>query len=481
MKHTPFLYDQNSTKVDSTTPYKDEYFQIQQMNNQLINSQRALMKSNQRLQNALQEVRSANSRISLLERDELTGLFTISAFYQHAQKELDQHPLVSYDIIILNLQKFKRVNETFGRVAGNLLLKNFSIFLLGLPHAEDGLFARSSAAFYILMPSALAFHEILAEKSASFIRNYPLSLQMHTAIGIYQTDFERLPIETMCDRALLAIDSIANRKESLVSFYDHTLHNSLKLEHLILDHVQEALHDEEFLLYLQPKVLIEDGSIIGAEALVRWEHPTLGWITPDKFIPLLEKNDLIYELDQYIWEKACQVLSFQKRHELPLTPISVNAARSDLYQPDLLDVLQNLMCKYTLNPENLHIEIIERAYVNDSSRMFQILKGLRKSGFPIEMDDFGTGESSLSMISEMPVDYLKLDRAFLTSSLSDKRHTEIIRFIINLASALDMSVIAEGVETQEQADLLLSLGCKNAQGYYYGKPQPSDEFLRLFV
>lgn len=481
MKHTTFLCDPDSTQVDSTTPYKDEYFQIQQMNNQLINSQRALMKSNQRLQNALQQVRSANDRISLLERDELTGLFTVSAFYQHTQKELDQHPSVSYDIIILNLQKFKRVNETFGRITGNLLLKNFSLFLLGLDHAETGIFARASAAFYVLMPSELHFHETLANASASFIRNYPLSLQLHTAIGVYQTDFERLPVETMCDRALLAIDSIANRKESLVSFYDHTLHDSLKLEHLILDHVQEALHDGEFLLYLQPKVRIKDGSIIGAEALVRWQHPTLGWITPDKFISLLEKNDLIYELDQYIWEKACQVLSFQKEQGLPLTPISVNAARSDLYQPDLLDVLQTLIRRYDLSPKNLHIEIIERAYVNDSSQMFQILEGLRRFGFPIEMDDFGTGESSLAMISEMPVDYLKLDRAFLTSGLSDKRHTEIIRFIINLASALDMAVIAEGVETREQADLLLSLGCKNAQGYYYGKPLPSDEFLRLFA
>ena len=328
-----------------TPPYRDEYFQIQQMNNQLINSQRALIKTNQRLQNALLEVRTANDRIALLERDELTGLHTLSAFYHYAQEMLDQNPSTAYDIIILNFQKFKRVNESFGRIAGNLLLKNFSLLLLGLDHTEQGLFARNSSEFYILMPSSLHFYKDLSEEAGSFIRSYPLPLQMHTIIGIYSTEFERLPVETMCDRALLAIDSASSHQENLVLFYQQKLHENLKLEHLILDHIQDALAHQEFLLYLQPKVSIADGHIIGAEALIRWQHPDLGWITPDKFIPLLEKNDLIYEVDKYIWEQACKILSFQKQNSLPVTSISVNAALSDLYKKDLPDVLRNLLKK----------------------------------------------------------------------------------------------------------------------------------------
>ncbi len=160
-------------------------------------------------------------------------------------------------------------------------------------------------------------------------------------------------------------------------------------------------------------------------------------------------------------------------------PISVNVARGDLYQEDLCEVLTNLIVTYGLTPSMLRLEILERVYVRDSSNLFQILSNLRNHGFLIEMDDFGTGESSLSMVAKMPIDVLKLDRQFIVSCLQDPRQMEIIRFIVQLAKTLDMKIIAEGVETKEQADFLLSLGCRYAQGYFYGKPEPANDFLKV--
>ena len=239
--------------------------------------------------------------------------------------------------------------------------------------------------------------------------------------------------------------------------------------------MQDALDNREYRLYLQPKIDMTTGKMIGAEALIRWISPEMGFIPPDKFIPSLEKEGRIYPVDQYIWGEACRFL--RERKNLGLSPItvSVNLARADLYQSDLPEVLENLLRKYDLHPQELHLEIIERDYTGDTRHMSGILDTLKKQGFTIEMDDFGVGESSLAMAAEMPVDILKLDRQFLVANLNSERHVAVIRLILNLAKTLGMKVIAEGVETREQVELLLSLGCRYAQGYVYGKPEPAEK------
>ena len=479
-KRNDFTMKHPTLDTPHTAAYDDGYYKIQQMNNQLINSQRALLKKNQQLKDLLQEIRDANSLIAFLGRDELTGLLSLSAFYQKSQKLLSKNPADDYDVIILNLEQFKLVNETFSRETGDKLLKSLALFLNGIEDSDQGLLSRAAAdVFYLLMPAHLHFPERLKELVSSFLDNYPLPLHLHAKFGAYSTVFERIPIENMCDRALFAIDSISHVIGTELAVYDQKLHDRLVLEALILDHVHEAVENQEFLLYLQPKVEIRTGTIVGAEALVRWQHPSLGWITPDRFVPLLEKNGYIYEVDQYIWRESCKVIAQLRSDGYTAVPISVNAARGDLYQEDLLDVLLKMISDEQLTPSDLRIEIIERNYVRDSSNICQILTVLRSAGFFVEMDDFGTGESSLSMIADMPIDCIKLDRSFLSSGFHDRRHTEIIRLIINLAKALDMNVIAEGVETQEQADLLDQFGCRYAQGYFYSKPLPAGEFIEL--
>lgn len=461
--------------------YKDEYYEIQKMNNQLINSQRALVKANARLKQALADVRSANDTIALLEQDELTGLCRVSAFYRKVHRRLGKAPGQPFDIIVLNIEHFSLVNELFGRRASEQLVQSLALFLTGLEHADDGIIARSSGdVFYLYMPvtpEKERFCDQLMKKLPEFFGSYPLPVHLEGRMGVYVGGEEDIPVEQMCDRARLALDTVDPQSKTKIAFYNRELHEKLLMQHRILDSVQDALKNREYKLYLQPKVEMSTGKMVGAEALIRWISPTMGFIPPDKFIPLLEMEGRIYPVDQYIWEEACKFLRERKVRGLPPMTVSVNLARADLYQPDLPEVLDRLLKKYDLTPKELNLEIIERDYTGDTSYMLEVVGLLRSRGFTIEMDDFGVGESSLAMVAEMPVDVLKLDRQFLVANLHSERHLAVIRLILNLAQTLEMKVIAEGVETKEQADLLLSMGCHYAQGYLYGKPEPAEKFL----
>lgn len=459
-------------------PYDDGYYQIQLMNNQLINSQRALMKSNKKLESVLKEVREANSVISLLEHDELTGLYTAASFYKKARERIQKEPDGTFDVILLDIDRFKLVNELFGREAGDTLLKAIAFLIIGLEHAEDGILAHFVAdTFFVFMPSEYHFYEILQKKMAELLREYPLPIQLHEKLGVYPVTERELSVEKMCDRARLAMGMLQIRLDQHIAIYDQVFHESLIREQKILDSVHSSLKNQEFEMYLQPKVKLPGGELMGAEALIRWNHPEMGWISPGIFIPILERNGYIYKVDQYIWESACHFQAMRREHGLRLFPISVNVARMDLYQDDLTDVLTQMLKRYQLDPKLIHLEVIERNYVEDSEKMFRVLTGLRDAGFLIEMDDFGTGESSLAMAARLPVDYLKLDRQFVVEDVHDKRHREVIRFIMNMAKALNVQVISEGIETKEQAELMYDMGCDFAQGFYYSRPRPYMELL----
>lgn len=462
-------------------PYGDEYYEIQMMNNRLVNSERALVKNNERLKKAMKEIQKANNTISILERDDLTGLYRINSFEQRGQQLLSSRLDTSFDLIVLNLARFRVVKEFFGEKPGDLLLQKLAVFLVGLSPYEHALFARgASSTFYILMPSRYHFYDSLEKKLATFFEEYPLPNHIQARMGVASREKgEDIHIKNLGDRAMLALDFAKNENGASTVFYDQKLQAQITDNHRILDGIQEAIVGRELQMYLQQKVDMKSGQVIGAEGLIRWQHPEWGMVSPGQFIPLLEREDAIYEVDQYIWEEACKML--KRRADLgkkPL-PISVNIARNDLYRNDLIPTLKNLVEKYQISPSLLHLEILERSYVKDSDVVLQKVNAFREIGFVIEMDDFGTGESSLSLLSEMPVDILKLDRSFLIKALSDERRTAVIRCIIQLAQTLQLGVIAEGVENEEQANLLQSLGCRFAQGFYYSKPAPAEEFVEV--
>ena len=463
-------------KENLKPPYQDEYYEIEQMNNQLMNSQRALIKNNMQLKKLLNEIVEANQLITVLEHDPLTGLYCAPAFYQKAEERI-QKADQTYDIIVIDIERFQMINEVFGRSVGDRLLKDFARFLLGIRDSEEGIFCRAYAdTFYVCMPSKEKFYEKLDEKVKRYFDKYPLPVHIVAKIGVYRANDLTITTAEMCDRAFLAMEDASKKDKKKIGFYNEELHKKLLMEHKIIDSIPQALKHHDFMMYLQPKVEMDTGKIVGAEALIRWKHPDMGFVRPDQFIPLLERRHQIYEIDKYIWEEACKALKYRKEKGLSKIAISVNVSRDDIYEEDLIDTLTNLIKKYELKPEQLHLEIIERAYVNDTEHMYKVLTDLRQHGFIIEMDDFGTGESSLAMLADMPIDYIKLDRKFLVSGLHDQRHIEVIRAIINLAKTLDIDVLAEGIETKEQEKILYELGCRYAQGYFYGKPAPEIDF-----
>lgn len=458
-------------------PYEASYYEIQKVNNQLINYQRALSKANERLKMLLEEARQAKSTIEILERDSLTNLYTQEAFFDRAEALLKDNPDIAFDIIAVDIERFKMVNDSFGTDAGNKLLIELANTLLSIQIEGKSLFARAQAdKFYAITVRNQAGYAELSQSICFLAENYPLPMRIQIKFGVYHIHDQSVGIPRMCDRALLAAASVKGAFDRCFAFYDDSVRRKMIREQKIINSMIEALEREEFKVYLQPKVEIGTGKPIGAEALVRWVHPEFGLISPGDFIPIFEKNGFIYAMDLFVWRKTCEMIAKWKELGWDYVPVSVNVSRTDIYHVELPAVLTDMVEHYHLQPGDLHLEITESAYVSDSRRLLEVARHLRQLGFVIEMDDFGNGYSSLNTLSELPIDVLKMDLIFLRQGKDVVRRQKVMQFVINLAGELDLQVIAEGAETTEHIKLLENMGCKCAQGYYYGKPMPEEEF-----
>ncbi|MBP5177488.1 MAG: EAL domain-containing protein [Clostridia bacterium] len=252
-------------------------------------------------------------------------------------------------------------------------------------------------------------------------------------------------------------------------------------EEQLVDDFKRALKENQFEVYYQPKFNIQKSEpyLVSCEALIRWNHKTLGMVSPGVFIPLFENNGLIQELDNYVWERAAkQIVDWKERFHKTI-PVSVNVSRIDIHDPQLIAKFKNIVGSNDLDNRDIILEITESAYVSDESLIVRTINELKQQGFIIEMDDFGTGYSSLNMISNLPIDVLKLDMVFIRNAFKENKNTKILELIINLAKKLSLKVVAEGVETKEQVDVLKELGCDIVQGYYFSKPVKASEFEKF--
>ena len=297
--------------------------------------------------------------------------------------------------------------------------------------------------------------------------------------GIYEITDRSVPIEQMCDRALLAADSIKGQYHRHFAIYDDALRSRLLREKAITDTMETALAEGQFTVYFQPKYSLNEERMVGAEALVRWIHPKWGFMSPGEFIPLFEKNGFIPQLDQYIWEQVCSRLREWREKGYPVLPVSVNVSRADVYHIDLESTLLRITEKYDIDPVYLHLEITESACANDPAQIVSTVSQLRKQGFIIEMDDFGSGYSSLNMFNQMKMDILKLDMKFIQNEMAKPSDKSILNYVIDMSHGMGLSVVAEGVETQEQMERLREIGCDYVQGFYFAKPMPAAEYEEL--
>ena len=297
-------------------------------------------------------------------------------------------------------------------------------------------------------------------------------------IGIYEVNEKGLDVSVIFDRAHLALSMAGNEFQSGIIYYDDKMREMMLWEQLISTQLPKAIEEKQIVPYLQPLV-DSAGKVVGAEALVRWEHPEHGFLSPGKFIPIFENNGFIVRLDRFVWDEACKVLRAQIDAGLKPVPISVNLSRLNFYSQDLLEYLQGLMKKYDLPTNLLKLEITESAYMDNPHQLIAMVRAFKGHGFSVLMDDFGSGYSSLSMLKDLPVDVLKIDMAFVQEVDKSSRAGAILESIVELGKHLRMEVVVEGVETKEQVDFLEKIGCRVIQGYYFSKPIDVGSFMGL--
>ena len=416
------------------------------------------------------------------ETDDLTGLYTKDYFLRYAERYDRYYPDKDMDAVVIDINRFHVVNELYGREYGNEVLRKMAAGIAGLMTENGGIACRSgSDTFYCYVPHRSDYETQVAAFSGIFATE-PDIQRMNLRIGVYENVDKKMEMEQRFDHAASVCHKQRNVYSTSVVFYDASAHESELFSERLIGEMEKALREKQFRVFYQPKYNIKGNEPVlsSAEALIRWIHPDLGMISPGIFIPLFEGSGLVHKLDHYVWNEAASQIREWKENFGVTVPVSVNVSRVDIYDPDLEQMLDNIMEKYELSPNEYLLEITESAYTSDSSRIIDTVKQLRTKGFKIEMDDFGSGYSSLNMLASMPIDALKLDMQFIRNITENKKDFKMVELMLDIAKFLEVPVIAEGVETQEQYDLLKQAGCDIIQGYYFSKPVPPEEFARFF-
>ena len=385
-------------------------------------------------------------------------------------------------LVIFDINKFKVINDLHGYERGNEVLKSVAQVLQTELQPEES-FCRLSADNFILLlkyEDRRSFLKRLKALATQLKRNCTVAescLVLDVAFGIYEIT-EDIPFYIMLDRAHLALEHAKNRTFDKCEFYDEADRNRIVAEQQIENSMETALASREFEIYLQPKCDFVTGEILGAESLVRWNHDGRV-VRPDEFIPLFERNGFILQLDMFIMEEAARLLSTWQANGLPVVPLAVNFSRLHLNDARFIPQLRRVMAQYNVPNKLLEAEITESVIFNNLERAQEVISGLHLYGFPVAMDDFGSGYSSLNVLKELKFDSIKLDKEFLSGFEENPRAQKVIEGAINMIKTLGVKVVTEGVETREQADFLRKCGADLAQGYFFSRPVTVSTFEQL--
>ena len=427
------------------------------------------------------ELSETRQFISSAERDELTGLYTKPFFYEYAEIIDRYHQDLKTDAVILNVEHFHLVNEIHGRAIGDRVLVAIADGIKSFISGFEGLGCRYEADTFFIYLTHQEDYEKLVTVIEERIREISVSLHVRLRIGVYPRVEHDIEMEERFSCARYACNTLRGNYSRSVAMYDITLRErSIFMEHLVSD-IQDAIDQKQFLIYFQPKYDItgKDPYITSAEALVRWRHPEYGMIKPGTFLNMFEENGLISLLDRYVHRETIKQIAKWRKEGITI-PISVNVSRVDLYDENLGDRICDMLEEEGLTTDDLYLEITESAYSNDARQLIEAIERLREDGFKIEMDDFGSGYSSLHSLTTMPVDILKLDMQFIKNIHEDKKAFRMVKLVMEMAEYLEIPVIAEGVEISGQYDLLKDAGCGVIQGYYFSQPLPVKEFEELY-
>lgn len=389
------------------------------------------------------------------------GLLTRMQFFKNVDYKLKLSQ-EKYCIIAIDIEHFKLFNKWHGRSAGDDLLASFSKILKEFEKKYDGIATYLGGDnFAILLPNQSEIIDMLEDILIQVAKSKVKTAGFLPAFGVYCIENRDMSAIEMYDYAVEALSKVEGRYEKRLCYYDKNMTSDMEKEIDIIVAAREALKNDEFAVYLQPQVRINPGKVVGAEALVRWISPEKGIISPAEFIPVLERNGFIGEVDQYVWELVCKTIHAWIDKGIKPVPVSINVSRIDILSFDVVKFLDSLVDKYQIDRKFLKIEITESAYVDDSGKIIETIKQLRESGYTLMMDDFGSGYSSLNMLREAIVDIIKLDMRFLDIDNDNvQKGISILKSVIDMSNEISIPIVIEGVETSQQADFLQDMGVR---------------------
>ena len=426
------------------------------------------------------ELSEDKSIIRSTERDKVSGLYTRSYFFAYLQ-QMVQRLEKPMDALVLNLDRFHLINELFGRDEGDRVLATIGELISEKLSELRGIACRSESDTFFLFCERQEEYESLMEEMQSKLAAFAKSRSLRLRAGIYSCEEHESDPEAWFSRAKSACDRIRGQYGSLATRYNNELYERTVFHERLIGDIDDAINHRDFVVYFQPKYRIQGECpvLTSAEALIRWIHPELGFISPGEFIPLFEQNGLIRRVDHYVWRSAAEQIKCWREQYGMSIPISVNVSRVDIFDPELEKKLCDILDEFSLSSDDLMLEITESAYADSADRLIEVVNSLRDKGFKIEMDDFGSGYSSLNMLTEIPIDVLKIDMQFIRRMLLDDKNLKLVRLVMDIAEFLDVPVVAEGVEEEEQLNVLRKMGCDIVQGYYFSPPLPAQRFGEL--
>lgn len=399
-------------------------------------------------------------------------------YSQEIADMMARHPDEEIAFIQFDVERFKLINENYGVERGDELLA-FLTQTLGLICSEEQPYCRLTADVFMVVTTFDSDQHLLdfIHRLESLLSGFK-EMDYRLIFGVAIAEDRTLHTRRHGDNAGIARQSVKGSALNNIGFFNGRMKNELQKKQIIEEDMKNALLDNQFVMFLQPKYSISSNRIIGAEALARWIHPEKGMISPADFVPVFEENGFILKLDQIIWESACKKIRDWIDKSIEPVPVSVNISREYIHSFDVVGYLLKLVNKYDVPIKLLELEITE---TTDAQGVSDIVEKMKAAGFTMLMDDFGSGYSSLNMLKTTQFDVLKIDREFLSKFMESGRGRKIISHTISMSQDIGLDIIAEGVETKEQAQFLHDCGCDAAQGFYYSKPVPQEEFDKLLM
>lgn len=422
-------------------------------------------------------------------KDSLTGLDRYEIFLEKLQKAVDNMGDRRIVIVYTDIKHFKYINDTYGYQVGNSLIKDF---VQEMTRDNDQIICCSRVYSDNFVAANYIPDEVTTEQFKDFIQsvNHELEtkfrekylnsrLQFCTGISIIDRNSRSLDAETVVSNANLARKVAKELEENCCVLFDHSMMEGIKREVEITSYIPKAIANHEFKVYYQPKIETETLKLIGAEALVRWQKPDGSFVYPDQFIPLIERSGQVVDVDYYVYREVFHFLADRIAIGQNVVPISLNVSRVHLSKMSILDYVKDLFEEYKVSPDLIEFELTESIYLDNTERALDLIHGLHNLGTKVSMDDFGSGYSSLNLLSRLPIDVIKLDRVFLKNDTLQESDKIVISCVVDMARRLRITSLCEGVETLEQSDYLKEIGCQIQQGYYFSRPVPQEEFEKF--